>query len=91
MALSLAHRRSRHARIDPCYSASRLLPTPDRAAGPAWLYLPGALEAWRMVLVRANGFRDATGPFQPGALFGSIASLRLLSTPKRCGPVPGRS
>ena len=25
-----------------------------------------------------------------GALFGSIASLRLLSTPKRCGPAPGR-
>jgi alpha-L-rhamnosidase len=66
MALSTAHRRSRAARIDPCYSATRVLPEPDRRAGPPWLYLPGALEAWRMVQVRANGFRDATGPFHPG-------------------------
>lgn len=67
MALSTAHRRSRTARIDPCYSATRVLPEPDRRAGPPWLYLPGALEAWRMVQVRANGFRDATGPFHPGS------------------------
>lgn len=66
MALSTAHRRSHAARIDPCYSATRVLPEPDRRAGPPWLYLPGTLEAWRMVQVRANGFRDATGPFHPG-------------------------
>jgi len=45
MALSTAHRRSRAARIDPCYSATRVLPEPDRRAGPPWLYLPGTLEA----------------------------------------------
>ena len=51
---------------------------------PNWLITSG-LSGSEMSSVQI------TRPFQPGALFGSIASLRLLSTPKRCGPVPGRS
>lgn len=87
MALSHAHRRSRAAIIDPCYSATRLLPAPDRAAGAPWLYLPGALEAWRLAQVRANGFRDSTGPFHPGQFAppATVAWYRCALPPARRG------
>ena len=66
MPETLAHRRSRRFRIDPCFSATRLLPAPDQATGAPWLYAPGDFETWRLIQVRAAGFRDCTDPFHPG-------------------------
>lgn len=88
MALSLAHRRSRRFAVDPTYDARRPSPAPDRADGPPWLYAFAALEAWRMQVVRGNGFRDTTGAFHPGAFAGPATAVwfRRVWT----GPAPRR-
>ena len=62
-------------------------PTPSAAfihGRPHWLMTSG-FSGFLMSSVQI------TRLFQPGASFGRNASLRLLSTPKRCGPVPGVS
>ena len=64
--ISEAHRRSRHAVIDPVYDAERLAPARPANRGGTWWYGPGELEAYRMSLVRTRGCRDCTGAFHPG-------------------------
>jgi alpha-L-rhamnosidase len=87
---SLAHNRSRNCIIDPCYSATRLWPRPDLGRGAPWCYGPGQLEAWRLLLVRARGWRDCTGPFHPGPFAAPQYAvtfrrrLDLQRVPRRC-------
>lgn len=88
MALSLAHRRSHRFIVDPTYDARRPSPAPDRVDGAPWLYAFGALEAWRMQVVRGNGFRDTTGAFHPGAFAGPATAVWFRRTWR--GAVPRR-
>lgn len=84
--------------IDPAWSRRAVSPAADNwplssdpAAGePAWLYLPGDLEAWLMSRVRYEGYRDSLRVYHPG-LFRSFATvakfqckLHLKRRPSRC-------
>src|SRR6266446_1379997 len=67
-----------------CGAASPVSPSPSVFihGRPHWLRISGLVGSLMSSV-------QITRLFQPGALFGRNASLRLLSTPKRCGPVPG--
>lgn len=64
--ISDAHRRSRHAIIDPVYDAARIAPARPSGKGPSWWYGNGELEAYRLSLVRVRGYRDCRNVFHPG-------------------------